>query len=216
MQQRQEGIMTTGAWAGEDLRLALVTCAELPQLDDDSRSLIAPLAARRISATAAVWDDLEVDWTDFDLVVVRSCWDYALRRSEFVEWASRVPHLANPATILAWNTDKRYLRDLEGCGVAVVPTRWLNPGQAWSAPITDTWVIKPAVSMASLDAGRYYMDDTDQRRLAVEHVRRLQAAGRVVMVQRYFASVEDEGETALVYVGGMFSHAVRKGPVLKI
>jgi hypothetical protein len=206
--------VTTGNWTGEDLRVALVTCAELPQLDDDSRSLIAPLAARGVSASPAVWDDMDVDWADFDLVVVRSCWDYVPRRTAFLEWAGRIPHLANPAPILVWNTDKCYLRDLEDRGVSVVPTRWLNPGETWTAPMNGTWVIKPAVSMASLDAGRYHMDDSDQRQRALEHVRRLQAAGRVVMVQPYFASVEDEGETALVYVGGIFSHAVRKGPVL--
>src|SRR5262249_22509384 len=116
MQQRQEGTVTTGDWAGKVLRVALVTCAELPQLDDDSRSLIARLSAGGVCATPAVWDDLKVDWADFDLVVVRSCWDYVSRRSEFVEWATRIPHLANPAPVLAWNTDKRYLRDLEACG----------------------------------------------------------------------------------------------------
>jgi hypothetical protein len=68
--------------------------------------------------------------------------------------------------------------------------------------------------MASLDTGRYRMDDSDQRQLALDHVRRLQAAGRVVMVQPYLWAIEDDGETALVYLRGRFSHAVRKGPVL--
>jgi hypothetical protein len=94
-----------------------------------------------------------------------------------------------------------------------MPTRWLNPEEAWAAPVTGTWVIKPAVSIASLDAGRYHIDDPDQRQLALEHVRRLQAAGRVVMVQPYLSGIDDDGETALVYLRGMFSHAVGKGPV---
>jgi hypothetical protein len=34
------------------------------------------------------------------------------------------------------------------------------------------------------------------------------------MVQPYLSGIEDDGETALVYLRGMFSHAVRKGPVL--
>src|SRR4029453_591751 len=93
-------------------------------------------------------------------------------------------------------------------GVIAVP---LNPEQAWAAPESGAWVINPAVSMASLDSGRYRMDDSDQRRLAIEHLCRLQAAGRVVMVQPYLAAIEDAGETALVYLCGIFSHAVRKG-----
>jgi len=209
------GIMSTGNWAAvEHMHVAFVTCAELPQLDEDARRLIAPLALRGVRVTPVVWDHSDVVWTDFDLVVVRSCWDYVPRRSQFLEWARRVPQLANSAPILIWNTDKCYLRDLEDCGVSVVPTTWLKPEETWTAPVTGTWVIKPAASMASLDTGRYRMDYSDQRQLALKHVRRLQAAGRVVMVQPYLVGIEDDGEMALVYLHGMFSHAVRKGPVL--
>jgi hypothetical protein len=64
--------------------------------------------------------------------VVRSCWDYVPRRAEFLAWAQRVPRLANPAEVLAWNTDKRYLRELAAAGVPVVPTTWVAPGRAWN------------------------------------------------------------------------------------
>lgn len=195
-------------------RVALVTCRDLPDLDDDTRHLIAPLAARGLAATAVVWDDPEVNWNGFDLAVVRSCWDYASRRDEFLEWAARVPILANPAAVLAWNTHKGYLRDLAGRDVPIVPTTWLDTMDKWMPPERGEWVIKPAVSLASLDTGRYRMDDRDQRRLAVEHVLRLHAANRVVMLQPYMQSIEQEGEISLVFLGGVFSHAMRKGAVL--
>lgn len=195
-------------------RVALVTCRELPSLDEDTRGLIAPLAACGIAATPAVWDDPGMDWEDFDLVVVRSCWDYVPRRDEFLQWAARVPRLANPAAVISWNTHKRYLHGLAAVGIPVVPTMWIEPAQDWTPPENGDWVIKPAVSMASLDAGRYCLDDPDQQQLAVSHVRRLQRAGRVVMAQPYMRGVDDEGETALVYLSGVFCHAVRKAAVL--
>jgi hypothetical protein len=195
-------------------RVSLVTCADVPELDADTRLLIDPLAALGISTTPAIWDDPNIDWSAFDLAVVRSPWDYLHRRWEFLAWATRVPRLANPADIIAWNTDKRYLQELAASGVPVVPTVWLQPEQPWTSPTNGELVIKPAVSLASLDTGRYRMDDPGQRRLAVDHVRRLQQAGRTVMVQPYLAGVDTEGETSLVYVGGAFSHALRRGPVL--
>ncbi len=197
------------------VRVALVTCRELPQLDADTRRLIAPLAARGISATPAIWDDSDVDWTLFDLVVVRCCWDYAGRRGEFLDWAASVPHVANPLAVLAWNTHKRYLRDLAASGIPTVQTMWLEPTHESSLlPETGDWVIKPAVSLASLDTGRYRMHDPEERRLAANHVRRLHADGRLVMVQPYMQTIDDQGEAALVYFGGVFSHAMRKGAVL--
>jgi hypothetical protein len=194
--------------------VAFATCRQLPHLDADTRRLIAPLAARGVVATAAVWDDPKIDWTRFDLVVVRSCWDYAARRWEFLEWATRVPRLANPASVLTWNTDKGYLSELALHGIAVVPTVWVRPGQGWSLPDRGAWVIKPAVSLASLDTGRYQLEDPGERRLAAEHVHRLHTYGRVVMMQPYQQPVDDEGETALVYINGAFSHAMRKAAVL--
>lgn len=192
--------------------VALVTCAQLPDLDPDDRLLLAPLAEAGFEVTVAVWDDPAVDWARFDLVVVRNTWDYPLRRDEFVAWARSVPALANPAEVIAWNTDKRYLRDLAAAGVPVVPTTWVAPGEAWSPPADGEWVVKPAVSIGSRDSGRYVLPA--QRDLAAAHVARLQAAGRLAMVQPYVPSVDSYGETGLIYLGGAYSHAIRKGPLL--
>lgn len=191
-----------------------MTCAEVPNLDPDDRLLLEPLAALGIGADAVVWDDAGVNWGAYDLVVLRSPWDYARRRDEFVAWARTVPRLANPADVVAWNTDKRYLGRLVAAGVPVVPTEWIAPADAWALPSRGEWVIKPAVGAGSLDTGRYDTSDPSHRRLALTHVARLQAAQRLVMVQPYLSSVDTDGETSLLFLGGEFSHAIRKGPML--
>lgn len=194
--------------------IALVTCGDLLSLEADDRLVIEPLRAAGYAAEPVVWDDPAVDWAGYDLAVLRSPWNYAQRREEFVAWASRVPRLANDAATVAWNTDKRYLAELAGAGVGVVRTEWVAPGSAWSPPAGGEWVIKPAISAGSLDTGRYDLADAGHRAHAVEHVRRLQRAGRLVMVQPYLSAVDTYGETALVFLGGRYSHAIRKGPML--
>jgi hypothetical protein len=195
-------------------RVALVTCRDLPDLDPDDRLLVGALARRGLAAEATVWDDPAVDWAGYDLAVLRSPWDYARRRDDFVAWAARVPRLANPASAVAWNTDKRYLAELAAAGVPVVPTSWLAPGDEPALPAAGEWVVKPAVSAGSMDTGRYDLADAEHHRLAAAHVARLQADGRLVMVQPYLSAVDSAGETALVFIGGEYSHAIRKGPML--
>lgn len=206
------------AAAREGSRVALVTCAEFPDLEHDDRLVLAPLAARGVRAEPVVWNAPGVDWTAYALAVLRSPWDYAPRRGEFVAWAATVPGLANPVDIVLWNTDKRYLRALFAAGIPTVPTTWVDPGDVWSPPAVGEYVVKPAVSAGSKDTGRYDLADPDHRRLAGEHVGRLQAAGRLTMVQPYLAAVDTLGETALLFLGGpdglAFSHAIRKGPLL--
>jgi hypothetical protein len=196
-------------------RVALVTCQELPDLDPDDRLLLDPLHAREVAVDAVAWDDPAADWGRYDLAVLRSTWDYVPRRGAFLDWLRAVPALANPAGVVAWNTDKRYLADLAAAGVPVVPTTWLEPGGApWTAPAVGEYVVKPAVGAGSVDTGRYDLADPEHRRLAEGHAARLRTAGRTVMIQPYLSAVDTRGETALIYLGGTFSHAIRKGALL--
>ena len=189
-------------------RVALATCRGLPDLFEDDAALPAALAAVGVDAQPAVWDDPAVDWAAFDLVVVRSTWDYVPRREEFVAWARSVPRLANPADVVAWNTDKRYLRDLAAAGVPVVPTQWVEPGEPYDPPAGEH-VVKPAVSASAADTARYAAGQDSRA-----HVARMQAAGRTAMVQPYLTAIEEAGETSVLHVGGRYSHAARKAPVL--
>jgi len=112
--------------------------------------------------------------------------------------------------VVRWNCDKRYLRDLADRGVPVVPTTFLAPGEAVELPAHEQFVVKPCVSAGARDSARY---TADQAALAEAHVRSLHAAGETAMVQPYLSRIA-EGERALVFLGGEFSHALRKGPVL--
>jgi hypothetical protein len=102
--------------------LALPTCAELPDADPDDKVLHAALTAAGLQFELPRWDDESVDWSRYDLTLIRTTWDYAPRRDEYIAWAERVPRLLNPAPIVAWNTDKRYLAEALQGGLPVVPT----------------------------------------------------------------------------------------------
>ncbi|MCW2569297.1 MAG: hypothetical protein JWN54_3394 [Mycobacterium sp.] len=195
-------------------RLALVTCSLFPDLHPQDQLLREALTVRSAVAEGCLWDDPSVDWASYDLVVLRSPWDYSGRRDEFVSWAESVPRLANPAAVVRWNTDKRYLRSLAELGVPVVPTSWLEPGDAVVLPENGEFVVKPAISAGASDTGRYDAGDPAHLPLARDLAGRLLAAGRTVMVQPYMADIDTAGETALLFLGGEFSHAVRKGPIL--
>jgi len=206
-------------------RLALATCAELPDLDESDQRLRETLSGLGVASEVVVWDDPTVDWGTYPTVLIRSTWDYTSRVRHFTEWTRRVERtstLLNPADVVAWNIDKIYLRDLEQHGLPIVPTIWLDPERQLSArgihtrfPAFGDFVIKPTVSAGSRDTGRYDASQTPSRALAITHAKNLLGVGRHVMVQRYLKQVDTVGETSLVYVDGEFSHAVRKGPVLE-
>jgi len=155
-----------------------------------------------------VWDDDGVDWAHFDLVVVRSTWDYPSRRDAFLSWAESLPRVLNAPAVLRWNTDKRYLSAL---GIETIPTTFLDPGDELVAP-GRPFVVKPSVGAGSIGAARYDAGDTRAR----DHVGRLHSAGKTVMVQPFLDAVDHDGEVALHFIGGEFSHAVRKAAMLPL
>ena len=190
-------------------QVAVVTCAELPQLDPDDRLLAPALTALGLESEIVCWDDPAADWTAYDLVAVRNTWDYAARRDEFLAWARSVERIVNPADVLEWTTDKRYMAELEAAGLPVVHTQFVDAPGARVEPGPDGVVVKPAIGAGSVDAGRH----TDPAE-ASAHAEELVASGRTAMVQPFLPGIAERGETALMYLGGAYSHAIHKGPML--
>lgn len=191
--------------------IGLATCAQVPDLDEDGPVLVHALHPAGADAHSVIWDDPAVAWTDLDLVVVRSTWDYPARRKEFLAWAAARHRIANSAPVLTWNTDKRYLQDLRRAGVPVVPGHVLEPGDPYRPPASHgDVVVKPVVGAGAADTGRY----PDGSPGAAELTAALHRQGRAVLVQPYLTEVDTDGETALVYLAGALSHAVRKAPLL--
>jgi len=187
------------------LRTAFATCSAIPEGWEDDHP-----AAQLLGADYRCWDDPDVDWQRYDRVVIRSTWDYTRRVQEFVAWARRVgpERLRNHPELVAFNVDKRYLAAL---AVPSVPTAYVAPGEALPA-LAGEVVVKPNVSAGARDTGRFGTGAHDGARMLIE---RILASGRVALVQRYMPAVERDGEAALVFIGGAFSHALHKRAILQ-
>jgi len=204
------------------LNIALVTARPARGLDEDEPPLHLALQKAGCNVQIAEWDDANVDWASFDIALLRSAWDYAERVSEFLAWverASKLTHVLNPLPVVRWNTDKHYLAELGKAGVAVVPSVFVEPGadasralQAFLASYEHAeLVVKPAIGAGSRDAARHRRGELGS---TVAHIRRLLDAHRSVLLQPYLDRVDRDGETALMFFEGRFSHAIRKGPLL--
>lgn len=205
----------------ENYRVALATCSVLPDLDREEQPLIGALAERGVTAEPVVWDDADVEWASYDLVVIRSTWDYSVRRDEFIAWVSSLPRVLNSADVIEWNTDKRYLRTLDDVGIPVIPTIWLDPDRHLSKravhtrmPAFGDFVVKPVVSAGANDTGRYQPVSAQSRALAIQHACRMLDEGRWVMIQPYVTSVDTAGEVSLVFIDGELIHSVRRNALL--
>jgi glutathione synthase/RimK-type ligase-like ATP-grasp enzyme len=197
-------------------RIALVTARPRPEVhfDHDMALLKNAVAMRGADVSVTYWDDSSVDWASFDLVVIRSPWDYSWRAREFLEWLSECSgrtRIMNQPSIMQWNADKTYLRYLQDQSIPIISTQFFAPGEAAAFPSDYEYVVKPSIGAGSRYCARYM---PDERQRAEEHVQRIHAEGVTAMVQPYVHQIDTSGERALVFIEGKFLHAIRKNAVL--
>lgn len=149
---------------------------------------------------------------EFPLVLALIVWGYHRDHDRWMTatrtWAGAGLPLANPASVLGWNSDKAYLARLEAAGIPIPPTLWTDHATqdqvdaAFDRLGAETLIVKPAVSGGAWKTTRLNRGDV----LSDAPVGR-------ALIQPYLPTIETEGETSLLFFGGRFSHAVNKRPV---
>ena len=179
---------------------------------------IEPLKNLGWHAEKISWRNTQVDWNNYDAVIIRSTWDYQdnsqafLRTLEMIDQSKAV--LANRLDTVKWNIDKKYLRDLEDGGTTIVPSIWGNNyspeklEEAFRSFNCEELIIKPCVSANADDTFRLKKDDTtiDHQNLT------LVFKDRDFIIQPFMSSVVSEGEYSLFYFNGVYSHTILKKP----
>lgn len=180
------------------MRVGIATCRPLPEPDVDEELTLAAFRNRGIETEMVDWHT--ESGAGFDLLLIRSTWDYPLLLEPFREWVRSCPvPLWNPAEVVLWNLDKRYLLELD---VPIVPTVFGDEVPVeWSK-----FVVKPAVSCGSFRT-QVFENAADAKDLMKEI--RLDSEP---MIQPYMNSVDGEGERSIIWIGGEVTHAIRKEP----
>lgn len=201
--------------------ISLITYDGLPDLDPDDCLLRDELVKRGHKCHTCIWDDDSIDWSKFDVSIMRSAWDYHLKQDKFYAWidrVSRVTKLLNPPDMMKWSSHKIYLKELGEAGLPVIETLWVmkaeTAGGLFDSLQWEKAIVKPAVGLATFGVKRFMLDEQG-RKDAQAHADHLAITGDV-MIQPYLTSVEDYGERALAFIGGEYSHTVRKSSFQKL
>ena len=196
-------------------RVALATYGRAPALAPDDQLLVPALDALGVLAEPVVWSSHAM-WTAFDAVVIRSFWDYHLHSDAFYAWLSSLENsgvpLWNPASMIRWNSDKKYLIELEERGVPTIHTEIVRRGRAADVEevvARNGWtkfVIKPAISASGFETYALTVPLDEFSRATIARV----ASGGDMLVQPFADEVPDAGELSFMFLDGEFSHAALK------
>lgn len=180
--------------------------------------LIQPFSEHGVHVDVISWHANEIDWSQYDAVIVRSTWDYQEHADAFVDKLIEITKhdtvLINPLSLMQWNISKRYLQILQKQGITIIPSVFFD-----SVAISDIYaqfahfdtqeiIIKPLISANS--------DNT----FRLDHTGLMNQAGPLsnifsttpCVIQPFLDSVINEGEYSLFYFNGEYSHTIKKIP----
>ncbi|HMS56780.1 MAG TPA: hypothetical protein PKA27_15405 [Fimbriimonadaceae bacterium] len=188
------------------MRVAHVSCVNLPEPDFDESLTVEAFRNRGHEIEVVAWDG-EVEWQAFDVAIIRSTWNYPEVPTEFAGWVqfvSQQTRLLNPADVVLWNLDKHYLAELD---VPVVPTTFGTSGEI-ELPAEGKFVVKPTIGAGSMDTRVFESGEISQAKDWLDEFPK----SKGFMVQPFLESVLTVGEQSIVCIGKTPMHRIEKRP----
>ena len=161
----------------------------------------------------------DYNWSQFDVVVIRSTWDYQNDPDTFFAVLESIDRsdtrLENSLELVRWNMQKTYLRDIALKGTSIVPTLWQEKavdtkklGSFFDQLDTEEIIIKPIIGASAGYAFRLHQSQSNAKLPVLEKI----FDRRAYMVQPFMPNIIEEGEFSLIYFEGMHSHTILKTP----
>ena len=198
--------------------LAFLTMDSLDDFVSYDGQVADCLEARGVQVDNVSWRSRTVNWDDYDMVIIRSPWDYQQAVDAFMTVLEAIDAstavLWNPIDVVRWNVRKTYLQELHDRGITIVPTQFMqSPTDSQIRGMfevfeTDQIIIKPVVGANANDTFWLRPDSSASDLQQIE----LLYSGRLALLQPFIPSVIEYGETSLVFFDGEHSHSVLKTP----
>lgn len=201
------------------MNIALVTYNDnglyTSSLNEDDQ-LIQFLKSKELNVEKVIWNNPQVVWENFDLVILKSPWDYFDLIEDFYQWLNKLKSqnikLLNPVDTIQWNADKHYLKDIENVGLPVARSIFLEKGanielkDYFDEFSSEKLIVKPAVSGGSKNTFKV----TSENVTMVNHQLNMLLKKEAFIIQPFLREIEDTGEWSFLFFGGEFSHALLK------
>ena len=193
------------------MKIALLGMDDMGDQISDDHLLSLALKSKGHHVEEPSWR-ADLNWSQFDAVVIRETWDYHLHIDEFIPALERIEasgtQLLNPINIVKWNSDKRYLKELESKGVKIVPTIFLDQLNVVDLDNSfdvfgEKLIVKPVISANSLNTIITEEGDTEALNVFMDEP---------CIIQPFLESIHSVGEYSLYFFEGNFSHAIVKKP----
>lgn len=200
------------------MKIALLTCKELEGYVAYEEHLDRALEKAGLDFDWIIWSNWkEVDWKNYDAVIVRTTWDYQKHIDDFMQAMKEISNqtkLFNSYETIKWNHSKDYLLEFNQTSTKPVPTTEVkiksssDIEQLFGNFNSEKIIIKPFISATAHDTFWLTPDNFNE---SLDQIIEVNSRKRM-MAQPFLSSVVEEGEYSFHFFNGEFSHAILKTP----
>lgn len=184
--------------------------------NDEDSELLSFLAQKGLDITPVIWNDPGINWPAYNLVLLKSPWDYHENIGAFYDWLEMLEktglRVLNPVDVIKWNSNKRYLKEIADKGLAVIPSLYLTKSDAVDQQLfhhfnAEDIVIKPCISAGAKNTITLNRQNFMEKASLVKGF----LAEEDYLVQPFVKEISG-GEWSFVFFNGIYSHCLLKTP----
>lgn len=203
------------------MNIALVTYLDKGAYDSatvesEDDKLLNFLKEKGLNIEKVIWNDLDINWEDYSLAILKSPWDYFDLIEEFYHWLDHLEakkvKLLNPIDVVRWNANKQYLREIEAAGLKITPGFFIQNQESVNLEYffekfkTDKLIVKPCVSGGAKNTFKVTADNVNE----VNQKLNLLIQDEDFIIQPFLPEILENGEWSFIFFNGAYSHSLIK------
>lgn len=202
-------------------KIALVTYLDKGAYDSatvesEDDKLLNFLKQKGLDIEKVIWNDVNINWEDYSLAILKSPWDYFDLVKDFYIWldllATKKVKLLNPIDVVKWNSDKRYLKEIEAAGLKITPSIFIHKNE--NVKLEDFFekfnsnklIIKPCISGGAKNTFKVTVDQVDE----INQKLNLLVQEEDFIIQPFLPEIVEDGEWSFIFFNGIYSHSLVK------
>lgn len=203
------------------MKIALITyldkgAYDTTTVESEDDKLLYFLKEKGLTIDLVIWNNPHINWEDYQVAILKSPWDYFDLIEDFYTWldllATKKVKLLNPINVVRWNSDKRYLKEIEAAGLKIIPSIFINKQNRVSLKHffdefnTDKLIVKPCISGGAKNTFKVTIDHVE----AVNHQLNHLLQEEDFIIQPFLPEILESGEWSFIFFNGTYSHSLIK------
>ncbi|MFF5384349.1 ATP-grasp domain-containing protein [Pedobacter suwonensis] len=203
------------------MKIALITYLDKGAYDTttverEDDKLLYFLKEKELTIDLVIWNNPHINWEDYQVAILKSPWDYFDLIEDFYTWldllVTKKVKLLNPINVVRWNSDKRYLKEIEAAGLKIIPSIFINKQNRVSLKHffdefnTDKLIVKPCISGGAKNTFKVTIDHVE----AVNHQLNYLLQEEDFIIQPFLPEILESGEWSFIFFNGTYSHSLIK------